>query len=169
MSRSGKNHILMDGETVELVTRPHWRFIIAGVVVAVVTLLMWWRLSSLTSEVLGGAAPFLNLIFGLIAMIVFLRYTARPIIQWAVTKYTVTSYRVMSRSGIVTRRANDIPLDHVSNVNYSQSLFDRILSCGTLSLDSSGGEGVELEDVANVEHPSHSRASPLRAAPRTFH
>jgi len=142
---------LMDGEQVALSTRPHWKFILAGCCIAAVTVPLWLLAVVKTNVWFGSWSRWPNLVVGVIAVVVLIRYTARPVVQWAFTRYTVTTMRVMSRSGVFTRHAADIPLDHVSNVNYNQSFTDRLMRCGSITLDSSGGDGFELDNVPDVE------------------
>lgn len=143
--------ILMDGETIELKTRPHWRFIIAGLCVAAVCIPLWLMLSNKFYEWFGDNAKYPNIIVGIVALFILARWTLKPLLQWASTVYVVTNHRVMTRWGILSRHASDIPLDHISNVNYNQSLFDRILKCGSVVLDSTGGDGFTLDNVPHVE------------------
>ena len=143
--------LLMGSETLVLVTRPHWRFIIAGSVVAVVTIICWVLWVQLWGSWLGSSASIAQWIGSLIALIVLLRYTARPIFQWLFTRYYFTSKRVMVRSGVISRHASDIPVNKISNIEYRQSVLDRLLRAGTLEIDSSGGDGFPIDNVPNVE------------------
>ena len=143
--------ILMPGEILSFSLRPHWRFIVAGVVVGVVTIVVWWIWVGFWSDWLGTNATIPQVIGSLIALVIILRYTIRPVLQWLVTRYIFTNRRVMTRYGIITRHAADIPLDKVSNVYYEQGILDRILRCGSLVIDSSGGDGFNIDNVPGVE------------------
>lgn len=143
--------LLMDGEQMRVVTRPHWKFIIAGVCIAAVTFPVLILLLAWSSSSLGGLSKWVNLVIALVALIILIRWTAKPILEWAFTRYYFTTRRVMTRSGIISRKAADIPLDMVSNVYYDQGVLDRFLKCGVVRLDSSGGDGFTLNNVPHVE------------------
>lgn len=143
--------LLMAGETIKFRTRPHWRFILAGCVIAALVIPVWVWLYLQLKDVAGDWATIPNIVLALIVIAVLLRYSVKPVLAWLTTTYVFSDRRVMSRSGVLHRRAADIPLDKVSNIYYDQTLFDRALHCGTLKLDSSGGDGFELKNVPNVE------------------
>src|SRR5690606_19517333 len=68
------------------------------------------------------------------------------------TTDTLTTKRLISREGVITRTGRDIPIDRVNAVNYERRLIDRIFGCGTLVVQTAGTESdVELHDVAHIE------------------
>lgn len=84
-----------------------------------------------------------------------------PFLTWLTTTYTVTSERLITRSGIITRTGRDIPLDRINDVAYEQGLTDRILRCGTLVVSAASEQGqVRLYDVPTV-HAVQLRLSEL--------
>lgn len=143
--------LLMPGEEMSFVLRPHWRFIIAGLGIGTVVIVAWWLWADVWQKWLGVNSAIPKYIGAFVAIVILLRYTIRPIVQWLFTKYYFTTYRVMTRKGVVTRKAADIPLDKISNVYYEQQFWDRMLRCGSLIIDSSGGDGFTIDDVPNVE------------------
>lgn len=73
-----------------------------------------------------------------------------PFMKWFTTTYTVTTRRVMTRHGILTKRGHDLPLRRVNNVNSERSVTDRMLGCGTLVLETAAGQPLTLPDVPKV-------------------
>jgi uncharacterized membrane protein YdbT with pleckstrin-like domain len=75
-----------------------------------------------------------------------------PFLRWLLTTYTFTNRRLITRSGILTRRGHDIPMNRISDISYEKSLVDRVLGCGTLVVSDASELGrVELRDIPKVE------------------
>ena len=74
-----------------------------------------------------------------------------PWIKWSSTTYTVTTKRVITRTGIFTRTGHDLPLTRISDVQLVKDFNDRIFGCGTLALQTSSDDPLLLRDVPKVE------------------
>jgi uncharacterized membrane protein YdbT with pleckstrin-like domain len=75
-----------------------------------------------------------------------------PVLDWLVASYTITTRRLITRHGIITRRGHDIPLGRISDVAYERDLIDRMLGCGTLVISDASTNGqVLIYDIPNVE------------------
>ncbi|MFC5370259.1 PH domain-containing protein [Arcanobacterium bovis] len=74
-----------------------------------------------------------------------------PWLKWFTTTYTITTRRIITRSGIFAKTGHDIPLSRISNVNYDLDFIDRIFGCGTLIFETSAGNPLELKDIPHVE------------------
>lgn len=81
------------------------------------------------------------------AFIVFVH----PWLKWATTTYTITNRRIITRTGIFSKTGHDIPLSRISNVSYRRDLVDRIFGSGTLILETSADNPLELHDVPKIE------------------
>jgi uncharacterized membrane protein YdbT with pleckstrin-like domain len=78
--------------------------------------------------------------------------TFAPWIRWRTTHYVFTSHRVLIRRGVFTRTGRDIALQRINDVGFSQSLWDRMVSAGTLTIESAGEQGQEqLTNVPNSD------------------
>lgn len=73
-----------------------------------------------------------------------------PWLRWATTTYTVTSKRVITRSGILNKTGHDLPLSRISDVQQDRALTDRVFGCGTLRLQTSADDPLVLDDVPDV-------------------
>lgn len=71
---------------------------------------------------------------GVVAVVVVLRWSARPWLRWLTTTVVVTERRVRWRSGLLRRSAHDVPLARVAGVRVEQSLGQRLTRTGTLLL-----------------------------------
>ena len=74
-----------------------------------------------------------------------------PWLRWLTDTYTVTSRRIITRTGIIAKNGHDIPLARISNVAYEHDLIDRIFGCGTLILETSAENPLRLHDIPKVE------------------
>ncbi len=64
-----------------------------------------------------------------------LGYCLPRVMTWHATKYTLTSQRLVARYGMLRRRDQQVSLATVRNVVIHQSLLQRILRSGNISLD----------------------------------
>lgn len=100
-------------------------------------------------ETIGTAGRWAILIVG---VVVFVCWVVWPFLTWLTTTYTVTSERLLTRRGIITRTGRDIPLRVINDVAYEMQLNDRILRCGTLVVSAASEQGqVRLNDVPRVQ------------------
>jgi uncharacterized membrane protein YdbT with pleckstrin-like domain len=59
---------------------------------------------------------------------------------------------VIYRHGVVTRKSREIPLESIQDVSYSQTIFERMVAAGSLTIESAGREG--QEPFPDVAHPA---------------
>jgi membrane protein YdbS with pleckstrin-like domain len=78
-----------------------------------------------------------------IALILVCWLTVQPWLRWRTTHYVFTTHRVMIRRGILHHIGRDISLQRISDVAFRQSLWDRIVRAGTLTIESAGEQGQE--------------------------
>lgn len=74
-----------------------------------------------------------------------------PWLRWANTTYTITSRRVITRSGIINKTGHDLPLSRISDIQQERTWSDRIFGAGTLSLETSAEKPLMLVDVPQVQ------------------
>ena len=74
-----------------------------------------------------------------------------PWIKWITTTYTVTTKRVITRTGVLKRTGHDLPLTRISDIQIEKDFDDRIFGCGTLALQTSADDPLLLRDVPKVE------------------
>jgi uncharacterized membrane protein YdbT with pleckstrin-like domain len=93
-----------------------------------------------------------TLIVWILAAIGIIWFFIRPLLIWLTATYTITTRRLITRHGVITRRGHDIPLTRVSDVAYEKDLIDRMLGCGTLVISDASTHGqVALPDIPHVE------------------
>jgi len=138
--------LLAPGEEVVLETHPNWSIlaprvamflvIVAGCLSVVVA---WARAPLWVGWVLLGVAALFLL--GLLAKIVV----------WRSTTLVLTTLRIVYRRGALRRLGREIPLDRVQDVTYSQSILERLVGAGSLTIESAGSHGDE--PFPDIRHP----------------
>lgn len=142
--------LLSEGEEVVLDLHPHAK---ALVLPAAVVLVVLGAGSFLAAELPDNSArtPLRWTIFG-VGLVLILWFAVRPWLRWLTTHYVVTTRRIVHRSGVLSRSGRDVPLGRVNDVSFQHNLFERMLRCGTLIIESAGERGqVVLSDVPRVE------------------
>ena len=78
----------------------------------------------------GRIAVFIAII--VVGLVLLSWLTFRPWIRWRTTHYVFTTHRVLIRRGVFTHVGRDIALQRINDVAFTQTLWERIVSAGTL-------------------------------------
>jgi uncharacterized membrane protein YdbT with pleckstrin-like domain len=157
---------LNDGETLVLDLHPHWWFFGPESISLVASMFATLYLRSKVSGWLESTVTYV----GLAAIIVSMSWLIVALIKWRTTYFVVTSHRLIYRQGVVARNGVEIPLERVNNVNFEQSIFERLLQVGDLLVESGGQEGQQVfsdiarpEEVQNIIHSTIQREKNQRS------
>lgn len=127
--------LLNDGETIVLELHPHWRVFLAPLFLLVIGL---GAVAAVTALVPSdpiwnyvAAAPFALALLWLIG-----RW-----ISWRATHFVLSTDRVISRTGVISKKSLYIPLERIDNVASSQRVIERLLGVGDLMIESAGETG----------------------------
>ncbi|MDQ1729991.1 MAG: hypothetical protein QOK10_150 [Pseudonocardiales bacterium] len=83
-----------------------------------------------------------------IALLLVCWLVLAPVIRWRSTHYVITTHRVLIRRGVLNHVGRDITLARINDVAYEQSIWDRIVRAGSLTIESAGEHGQEtLVDI----------------------
>ena len=141
-------NLIQEGETVALDLRPHWwyfsRNILTGIPLAIILVLVFANVDN------SGAG---SVLWWVVAL-VFLAWAAWLVLkyfQWVMTYFVVTSRRVIYRTGVLSKKGVEIPLERINNINFHQRIIDRIIGAGDLDIESAGKDGQSHFDF--VRHP----------------
>ncbi|MDN4173597.1 PH domain-containing protein [Nocardioides sp. SOB77] len=138
--------LLSDGESVVVSTRTHVKALLVPLLVLVLTLA-----AAVVVQVLADNR-YVTIFVWAVAAIVLVRYVVWPFLVWTTATYTFTDRRLVTRTGVLTRRGHDIPLSRISDVAIELHLTDRMLGCGTLVISDASTHGqVRLPDIPHVE------------------
>ena len=73
-----------------------------------------------------------------------------PVLRWVSTTYTITSRRIMVRTGLLRRAGVDVALNRVSGLSYHRSLADRVFGSGTVIVATQGPTPLTLRSVPDL-------------------
>ena len=92
----------------------------------------------------GSEQGIYRLLIFVLAVVLLLVFAFVPLLRWRTTHYVVTTHRLLFREGIMARRGRDIGLSRITDVSYRQSLWERIINSGTLTIESAGEGGATV-------------------------
>ena len=151
---------LQDGERTLYQGRPSWRALIAfyagGLLLAAVVFVI---VGLLVGEVAIGVIA--ALVIG--GMTLVLGYVRRLF-----THYLITDQRLRISRGMVRKHVSETRLERVQNVNYDQSVLDRLFSVGNVDFDTAGTDDSEFrfewvndpDEVVRAVHDATSAQGP---------
>jgi uncharacterized membrane protein YdbT with pleckstrin-like domain len=135
--------VLADDEQVVAHLHPHW--------ITLVPATLWFIAICAAAGVGIAFAPKdgtgRTIVIGLIVVVglVLLSWLAfGPWIRWRTSHYVFTTHRVLIRTGVFKHTGRDIALQRINDVAFSQSLWDRIVKAGTLTIESAGENGQQV-------------------------
>ncbi len=129
---------------------PSWRailgFYLKGVVIAAV-------LGAIAKLFGAGSATVFLIVLVLIALTVLVGFVKR-----VATTYTITNRRLNIKRGIVSREIQETRLERVQNVNYRQSVYQRLMQIGDVDFDTAATDDYNFVfvGVANPAEVVHS-------------
>jgi uncharacterized membrane protein YdbT with pleckstrin-like domain len=136
--------LLNEGETVLLDTHPHWWMfaaVVTRLVLAIVLAIV------LVAQFDGNVVNYIG-----IALIAFTVLNLLVVyLKWVTTDFVLTTDRLITRSGILSRHSREIPLDRINDLSCHQSLFERVIHAGDLMIESGGEMGQST--FSNVGDP----------------
>ena len=105
---------------------PSWRailgFYLKGLAIAIVLGIIAKLVSSTTS------------VFVVVLVVLAVTLLVGFLKRWATT-YTITNRRLNIKRGIVSREVQETRLERVQNVNYNQSVYQRVMHIGDVDFD----------------------------------
>ncbi len=134
--------VLADGEDVVYEARPHWTALgwpLVSVLVEAVALIA-------LAVALPGTPVAVAEGIGAVGVVCAL-WLAGRLAQWASSTLAVTSLRIVERSGVLSRRGEEIRLDRIAALVYRQSLLGMIVGAGRLYVETGAGPASVLTHV----------------------
>jgi uncharacterized membrane protein YdbT with pleckstrin-like domain len=136
--------LLNDNEDVILDLRPNWSTLAKPV--------LWVVGAVIATVLLATFGPSWGGVVGAGLIVLALAYFAIRYARWTTTNFVVTTDRLIYRSGIIAKSGKEIPLERVNDIAFTQSIFERIIGSGDLSIESAGAKS--RETFSDVPHPS---------------
>lgn len=115
-------------------------------------LLLWMALMGVALAMLPRYLPEWNpwWVVGVLLLLMLLT-TVLPFLKWLTHTYTITTHRITEAWGILNKNSRDIPLHRVNNITVERSVWDRMLGCGTLRIETASNQITVLDDVPKVK------------------
>ena len=141
-------NVLANNERVVRSIHPHWLTVLGPTVVGVVLLVLGAALARWTpDDTTGNSLQWVGLV---IALVILIWLVVVPYLRWRTTHYVITTHRVMVRRGILEKAGKDITMSKITDVSFRQSLLDRIIRSGSLTIESAGDTPDEV--LRNIPH-----------------
>jgi len=149
---------LVPGEEVLLQARYHWVRFVPGASVAVLGAVLAAASGLLVPAEAGGTEsglrPALLVVAGVLFLAGLLAMAWRALVD-SFDEFAITSFRVIRKSGFVTRSVRQIPLEKVQDVNVRSTLGGRWLSYGDVELQGAGSDSTVV--FPRILHPEEFR------------
>jgi uncharacterized membrane protein YdbT with pleckstrin-like domain len=136
-------HLINEGEDVALDLRPHWWFFSRHILTGIPLFVLLVLALEVNSDFFTYPVA--------LAAVVWVIWLLAKFLEWSRTYFVVTDQRVVYRTGVVSRHGVEIPLERISNLNFHQGIFERMIGAGDLEVQSAGDQGTTLFE--NVRHP----------------
>jgi len=144
------DRLLADDEEVVTHLHPHW----LTVFWPVVRLLLLVALASFGCSVVpaGPDQGLVRLVVVALALVLALVLVGVPLLRWRTTHYVVTTHRLLWRVGVLSRTGRDVGLFRITDVHFRQSLGERLVRSGTVTIETAGeGGATVLQRVPDSE------------------
>lgn len=136
-------HLLNDGEEVFVEMNPHWWYF-SRQVLSLVPLITLFVFAVMWGNTWG------YYLWAALAVAWFV-WALRQYFMWQSTTFVVTSDRLVSRHGLLSKKSMDIPLESINSINVNQTLGERLLSAGDLVVESASTDGKQR--FSNISEP----------------
>jgi uncharacterized membrane protein YdbT with pleckstrin-like domain len=154
---------LAPGEQVMFQGHPSWRSILGFHIKGLLAVLVVAFLVGVGTNIANGDTD-VGLV-ALVAVVGVATVVLAGFIKRVTTHYTITTRRLHIQRGIIARDIQETRLERVQNVNYNQSLFERILQVGDVDFDTAAGDDYNFvfagvadpaEVVERVDRATHA-------------
>jgi membrane protein YdbS with pleckstrin-like domain len=142
--------LLSQKEELILDLRPHWIALVGPVVLALLIL------GGMIAALAYMPASWPGWMTWAVIVVALAALAAGPLpifVRWATSHFVVTSDRLIHRSGWLAKKSMEIPLEKISDVRFNQTVFERVIGAGDLTIESPGEFGQEkFSDIRRPEH-----------------
>jgi uncharacterized membrane protein YdbT with pleckstrin-like domain len=134
--------LLTDDEEIVQHLHPHWLTVFWPVVRFL--LIVGAASFAMAAIPAGRQQGIFRMLVLAVAVVLLLTVVAVPLLRWRATHYVITTHRLLFREGLLSRRGRDLGLSRITDVSYTQTLWERIINSGTLSIESAGDGGATV-------------------------
>ncbi|WP_219465624.1 PH domain-containing protein [Nonomuraea rhizosphaerae] len=145
------DHHLTQGERRIRSFHPHWK----RLVVPFIALLLIVAASGAAIYFVPADWEYTNyarIAVAVVAVLLLTIWSFVPYLRWKNTGYVLTTHRFTISTGVLNKSTDEIPMAKVNTVSSDQTFFERLLGCGTLSVESAGDRGqIVLRDIPHIQ------------------
>lgn len=142
--------LLNQGEEIVLDLKPHWIFLAPSGVALVLVVVAGAVIAAKTGG--GSNLDTVVRILAALVVLVVLGWFVSRYARWSTTNFVLTGDRIISRHGLVSKQGIEIPLQRVNTVMFHQSVFERVVGAGDLTIESAGERG--SESFSDIRRPA---------------
>jgi membrane protein YdbS with pleckstrin-like domain len=154
---------LNTNETIALDMHPHWWYFAEPAMALLVSIVLGVVVLTQTDAGTTGRKVAGLAIVALLVITAF--WLIGRYLKWLTTNFVITSQRLIFRQGVIAKSGIEIPLERVNNVNFSQSIFERVLGAGDLLIESGGEDGqqrfTDIRRPDKVQNLVHAQVEAL--------
>jgi uncharacterized membrane protein YdbT with pleckstrin-like domain len=134
--------LMADDEEVVRHLHPHWLTISWPIVAFLLVVGAASFGAALVPD--GRQQGVVRMVIAGVALVLLVRLVLVPLLRWRTTHYVITTHRLLFREGVLARRGRDIGLSRITDVSYRQTLWERLIGSGTLTIESAGDSGATV-------------------------
>ncbi|HLE95093.1 MAG TPA: PH domain-containing protein [Acidimicrobiia bacterium] len=135
--------LLSAGEEIEIEFRPHWSQILKEGLLTVMVAALIILVATLSFDAKTWVIAALIVLWFVVVVAEFVR--------WWTTQHVITNERLIYRTGLISKKGTEIPLEVINDVTFKQSMIERIFGSGDLMIESAGTHGQSA--YTNIPHP----------------
>lgn len=158
--------LLNDHEGVRVDLHPHWWFLVVPMLA--VSAAIGFAVLALSVLESGSTAQTVAGWGSIIALAVSSCWLLVRYAKWITTHFVITDRRIIFRTGLLSKRGIEIPLERVQTVHFSQGLFERMVGAGDLMIESGGESGrqhfTDIRQPDRVQRVIHAELGERRSA-----
>jgi uncharacterized membrane protein YdbT with pleckstrin-like domain len=147
------NSVLQTGETIKAVGKLHWIVFWRGFVLAAIGLVLLGYGYRTQTEARQDVASVLVIVGELFLLVGAVLLASAWFHRW-ITEISVTTHRVIYKTGFIRRHTVEMNMDKVETVDVDQSILGRMLGFGTIRVR---GTGQSIESLRGIAHPIELR------------
>jgi uncharacterized membrane protein YdbT with pleckstrin-like domain len=145
--------VLQPGETIKAVGKLHWIVFVRGFLLALIGAVVLYYGYGMQSDGRREVGSVLAIVGGVLLLVGIVLWLNAWFHQW-ITEISVTTHRVIYKSGFIQRHTVEMNMDKVETVDVDQSLLGRLLGFGTIRVR---GTGQSIESLRQISHPIELR------------
>lgn len=135
--------LLSAGEEVVTEFRPHWSQVLKEALLTLMVAVLLILLATSRFDAPTWVIYALVVLWFVVVVAEFMR--------WWTTQHVITNERVIHRTGLISKKGTEIPLEVINDVAFKQSMIERVFGSGDLLIESAGTHG--QSSYTDIPHP----------------